>query len=336
MDYKEYVINNIISATIGLIPNDKQSELRTILDVNLYDYDIFPKEESKELPATIDDFNMELLKRYLITRSIEGLSENTINLYQLRLKEFLFNINKKLDTVRTDDIRYHLAIIKTKNKVTNTTMENIRNILSAFFNWLYKNEYIAKNPMNNIQPIKKDTKKETPYSNMEIELIRGACKNDRDRALIEFLLSTGCRVSEVTNIKLSDVDFFEKKVKVLGKGNKERFVLFNDTTLLYLKKYMGSRKDDCIYLFITNRKPYDKISPSGVETVLKKIEKETGVPNIHPHRFRRTFCCRSVDKGMQIQNVSTLLGHADISTTINTYYNANAKYAESEYARYNN
>ena len=257
MDYKEYVINNIISATIGLIPNDKQSELRTILDVNLYDYDIFPKEESKELPATIDDFNMELLKRYLITRSIEGLSENTINLYQLRLKEFLFNINKKLDTVRTDDIRYHLAIIKTKNKVTNTTMENIRNILSAFFNWLYKNEYIAKNPMNNIQPIKKDTKKETPYSNMEIELIRGACKNDRDRALIEFLLSTGCRVSEVTNIKLSDVDFFEKKVKVLGKGNKERFVLFNDTTLLYLKKYMGSRKDDCIYLFITNRN-YDK------------------------------------------------------------------------------
>jgi len=146
-----------------------------------------------------------------------------------------------------------------------------------------------------------------------MELIRKSCTDKRDIALVEFLYSTGCRVSEVSGLDIMDIDTNTGECVVIGKGNKERTVYLTDVALLHLRIYLDSRNDNSIALF--TGKGSNRLTKSGIENLLKRIGKTAGVTNVHPHRFRRTLATNLLDRGMNIQDVAMILGHADLKTT---------------------
>ena len=124
-----------------------------------------------------------------------------------------------------------------------------------------------------------------------MERMRIACTDIRDRALVEMLACTGCRVSELSNISLNDVDFLRKKVRIVGKGDKERTVFISDTAMIYLNRYLETRQDNNVALFTSKRFPYDRLQKDGIERVVRELGRMCNV-YAHPHKFSAAVRCR--------------------------------------------
>ena len=213
------------------------------------------------------------------------------------------------------------------------SLNNKRSSISSFFSWLADEEYIDKDPTRKVKKIKVTKKKKKAFTSDELERMRIACTDIRDRALIEMLAYTGCRVSELSNINLNGIDFTRKKVRIIGKGDKERTVFISDQAMIYLNRYLETRQDNNISLFVSKRYPYDRLRKDGIERIVRDLGRSCNV-YAHPHKFRRTLCTQLIKRGMPIQNVAILLGHADINMTAGTYYDASDDMIEYEYIRY--
>ena len=151
----------------------------------------------------------------------------------------------------------------------------------------------------------------------KVEILRDNCNNLRDRALIDFLLSTGIRVGELVRLNIDDIDFSERECVVYGKGDKERKAYFDAKTKIHLLNYyIESRTDNNIALFVSLNKPHSRLIESGVELRLREMGKKLGVEKVHPHKFRRTMATRAIEKGMPIEQVQKILGHEQIDTTL--------------------
>lgn len=260
--------------------------------------------------------NGESLKLFIEAKRIEGCSEKSLNYYRTTLLYVLSVINKEYYLINTEDLRSFLSNHKEKHNVSKTTIDNIRRIISTFFSWLENEDYISKSPCRRIHKVRTGKMVKEVYSDETIELIKQSTKNKRDLAIIEVLISTGIRVGELVRMNISDVDFENKECVVLGKGNKQRKVYFDAKTKIHLKQYLESRADNNDALFVSLLKPYDRLEISGVEIMLRKIGKRIGIDKVHPHKFRRTLATKAIDKGMPIEQVQHLLGHAKIDTTL--------------------
>ena len=149
-----------------------------------------------------------------------------------------------------------------------------------------------------------------------LEKLRDECSNIRDLSLIELLISTGMRVGEIVNLNINDINFEDRSCIVLGKGNKQREVYFDAKTKIHLKQYLAKRNDNNESLFVSLRKPHQRLSISGVELIVRNIGNNTSINRVHPHKFRRTLATMAIDKGMPIEQVQKLLGHVKIETTM--------------------
>ena len=243
-------------------------------------------------------------------------------------------LRKPLYEVTTYDIRFYLSYRREEPeaKVSNRTLDGMRRCYSSFFSWLSAEGLIGRNPCAAIKQIKYRKEVKKPYSAAEMEKLRMACENKRDLALLDFLYCTGCRVSEVARLDIGDIDFENLECKVLGKGNKERTVYLSEVAAMNLGNYLSSRKDGNEALF--TGKGTERLGKNGIEVLLKKIGKKAGVVNVHPHRYRRTLATNLLDRGMNIQDVAVILGHADLKTTqIYCYISQkNVKNAYNKYA----
>jgi len=171
--------------------------------------------------------------------------------------------------------------------------------------------------LENIRPVKYERIQKEPLSSRELLLIRQACSTIKDKALIEFLYSTGIRVSELVNIKKDDVDLLKNEVIVLGKGNKHRKAYLNDATNYYLKQYLTTRLDDTEELFVSLRAPHGKLTKAGVERLVAKIGENAKLERkITPHLFRHTCATNLLQRGMDITEIQRILGHENIATTM--------------------
>ena len=186
--------------------------------------------------AVCDDSNEKIINTYIASMRLEGRSEKTLKQYYDALTKLLDEIPKSIKDIRTNDIRYHLAHYQATHKVSNATVNNKRKFLSAFFVWATREEIVDKNPMLKINSIKEKYVTKKPFSDIELAKIRDALEDNREKALVEFLLSTGCRVSEVAGLKVGNIDFRTGECVVLGKGNKERTVYLNNKSMYYLEK----------------------------------------------------------------------------------------------------
>ena len=264
--------------------------------------------------AVCDDSNEKIINTYIASMRLEGRSEKTLKQYYDALTKLLDEIPKSIKDIRTNDIRYHLAHYQATHKVSNATVNNKRKFLSAFFVWATREEIVDKNPMLKINSIKEKYVTKKPFSDIELAKIRDALEDNREEALIEFLLSTGCRVSEVAGLKVGNIDFRTGECVVLGKGNKERTVYLNNKSMYYLERYLGGFVDAESPLFMNARGR--GMTKQNIEELMRIIGKRAGVSKVHPHRFRRTMATNAMKRGMPVQYIQVILGHSKLDTTM--------------------
>ena len=258
----------------------------------------------------------DYVKSFLAAKHIEGCSGKTLKYYESTIRNMMEIVNKKIDAVKTDDLRLYLDQYQQKSNASNVTVDNIRRILSSFFSWLEDEDYIVKSPMRRIHKVKTcKTVKET-YSDEALELMRDNSECARDLAIIDLLASTGMRVGELVKLNRSDFDFENRECVVLGKGNKQRKVYFDARTKIHLQNYLNSRTDDNEAVFVSLQKPYNRLLISGVEIRLRELGKKLNLNKVHPHKFRRTLATMAIDKGMPIEQVQQILGHQSVDTTL--------------------
>jgi integrase/recombinase XerD len=228
---------------------------------------------------------------FLSCKRLEGMAESTSYNYRLMFKTMNEYFSKPVSMINTIDLRMFLAKAYQNNQ-PNSINSKIWKIKS-FFTWLQDEGYIVQNPARNIHPTKEPERKRGHIKQIDVEKMREQCRSIRDKALYEFLLSTGCRVSEVSNAELDKVDWGNNNLRVIGKGNKERTVIFSTRARLFLINYIEDRERKGIHsnnLFVSSKKPFNKLGRRSIEKEVIKIAERAGITyNIFPHLFRHTF-----------------------------------------------
>ena len=306
---KNSLIRTINSEMNSYLNNYQLEKLNEILEYNLYNYDVIEIEENKK---ELENYT----ELFIASKKVEGCSDRTLNYYQTTIDNMLEAINKNIKTVDTNDLRNYLTEYQEKNNCSKVTIDNVRRILSSFFSWLEDEDYIIKSPIRRIHKIKTSKIVRETYSDETIEKLRDGCDEIRDLAMIDFLTSTGVRVGELVRLNKNDINFEDRSCIVFGKGSKEREVYFDARTKLHLEKYLSMRNDNNPALFVSLLAPYNRLEISGVEIRLRKLGNDLELQRVHPHKFRRTMATKAIDKGMPIEQVQRLLGHAKIDTTL--------------------
>jgi integrase/recombinase XerD len=240
-------------------------------------------------------------------------------------------MNQNVARVSTDDVRAYLGGLTLKDSSLQTVMATLR----SFFAWLQLEEIIKKNPMNRIHSAKKAKLRLRKYLTAEeLEQLRQAAGTKRDRALVEVFFSTGCRLSEVERIRLPDIDFKERSIRVLGKGGKERVVYFSMRAQLLTLDYINSRQmSGGGALFRNTRAPYGSMSARSIQKAIKALGKAAALRQpAFPHKLRHTMAVLAHNNGMAITALQKILGHEHLSTT-QIYADINMTNVRHEYER---
>ena len=273
------------------------------------------------------------IKYYLGAKRIDGLSDKTLGNYRCNLEMFAARVNKSAAKVTTDDIRGYISYLDETRHLKDTSLQTHINILRAFFGWLHTEERIKKNPMSKIKSLKLDKKGARQALTVEeLERLRDACKTYREKALIEFLVSTGCRLSEVAQLRAADLNLADRSVQVTGKGDKDRVVYFSVRARLMVQEYIVQRKGGD-GLFVSNKSPYEPLKPRAIQRIVRSLSERAGLEGrVHPHLLRHTFATHALNGGMDVTVIQRLLGHEDIATT-QIYAELNEEGVSSIYAQ---
>lgn len=308
---KERFANEILNR-MSYLQNSELEHLAHVLAIVLNDYEIsMAKNEIVEWSL---EENYKLMEMFLVAKKVEGCTERTIRYYRDTDTHFLDSLRVPLREVTTNHIRYFIAQRDMVDHVSKTTQDNELRNLRTFFAWLTAEEYIARNPCLRIKAIRGEKKVKKAFSEMELEKLRSKAVIKRDRAILEVLLSTGCRVAGLVGMNRSDIE--EDSIIVREKGKKERRVFFNTKARFALQEYLKERTDANDALFVTLDKPHDRLKIPGVEIVIRELGRSAGVPGTHPHRFRRTCATLARRRGMPLEDIQMMLGHENIATTM--------------------
>ena len=302
----------------------KQLEIKRYVEEIIYNYEV----TSKETALVTSDLDGKI-NYFLATKKLEGLSEATLKNYTYTLRKLEKFFNKPASTISTGDIKMFMyAESETKSAAgLNTFMTPIR----LFFKFLQNEEFIVKDPCSSIKPVKEPKREKKPLTEEQVEMLRDCMLSKRDRAILEFFLSTGCRVAEVGNVKIADIDFINKTLLVIGKGNKERREYFTERCKRALLNYLKERKDNTEYLFVSSRAPHKKLNNRGYQVIVDKMQKMANIEmNITPHTFRHTMATNALRSGMAPECIQQILGHNDVGLTLRVY--ARVAQTEVEYS----
>lgn len=326
---------NELTIKMGDYINCPLSELQKTIAEVLSDYSVVKMQNT--LPSTNDgSTTMFLFQKFVDEKVCFGNKEKTIEQNARAVKSICAFTGKEINLIDEDDIKNWLNYRRTVLGNSDTTRQNYYRWLSSFMQFLADSGYIAKNPMSRVPQPKGDYKVKKPLNEKEIAEIKIACSKSeteflrmRRLAMVDMMLDTGVRVTELVNIKIRDIDFDDKSIKVLGKGNKERIVYFGDDTLVVMEEYFKARRDNGQningYFLCTRGDSCNKLTPGAVRSELKEIGNISGVIRIHPHLMRHTFATRAIESGTPIEIVSNLLGHSSLNTTM-IYVNISESY----------
>lgn len=293
----------------GMLPHLNNLQLKHLQD-------ILKKNISTDDSETEKLSNEELLSKYFSAKRAEGCSEKSLSYYRSTIVKALSKIGSNAIEIMTDELRKYLTDYQSLHNSSRVTIDNIRRILSSFFNWLEDEDYIVKSPIRRIHKVRVVKAVKETYSDEDLEQLRDGCENARDLAMIDFLASTGMRVGELVLLNKDDINFQERECIVFGKGSKERVTYFDARAKLHLRRYLDSRTDSEEALFVGLKCPHSRLTISGVEARLKFIGRKIGISSVYPHKFRRTLATKAIDKGMPIEQLQRLLGHSRIDTTL--------------------
>ena len=317
----------------------RQLEIKRLVEEVLYGYEVTTKETALVTSDLEDRINY-----FLATKKLEGLSEATLKNYRYNLRKLCKFFNKPVSMITSADIKMFMyAESSTKSAAgMNTFMTPIK----LFFAWLQNEEFIIKNPCSSVKPVKEPKREKKPLNEEQVEMLRDCMLSRRDRAILEFFLSTGCRVAEVGNVKVKDLDMTNKTLLVIGKGNKERRVYFTERCKRAILNYLREREEQGIiseYLFCSSKAPkkkevnteaYKKLNNRGYQVIVDKMQKMANIEmRITPHTFRHTMATFALRSGMAPECIQQILGHNDVGLTLRVYVKVAQTEVEHSYRK---
>lgn len=330
----EQLKNDLLMA-LASKSNFSSSEIETVmthLDVVAHDYDI----NKKETAITVCNQGLPpLVKMFIVCKSIEGFSEGTLYNYTKHLTNFFLVMQKSPEQITSNDVRVYLYNYQQEREISNRSLDKIRSCLASFYSWMHIEGYVEKNPMLAVNKIKYEKKPRKPCSQTDLEYLRMACQTPKQKAILELLYSTGCRVGELVILKKEDIDWQEKTVHLFGKGQKHRVSFLNAKAEVALKEYLSTRKDDKEWLFVSDRKPYNQMHVSGIQKIMREMAKRAGdkiCKNITPHILRHTFCTTAIEHGASLVSVQKMAGHSNVNVTMG-YVHTSLESAKIEHSK---
>lgn len=257
----------------------------------------------------------DCIPQFLAAKQVDGCSIRTIGNYKGILGQFSRMVDKPAGQITANDLRSYLAALSDRGLMSSSIQTHL-NSLRSFFSWMLNEELIDRNPATKIRSMKRNRQgTRRGLTAEELERIRNACLDYREKALVEFLVSSGCRLSELVGIMVELVDFKERSVVVHGKGGKDRTIFFSVRAKLMLEEYLSRRKGG-MALISSTRYPYEGMGGRGVQRMVMLIGRRAGLPyRVHPHLLRHTFATNALNAGMDLTVIQKLLGHSDIGTT---------------------
>ena len=255
-------------------------------------------------------------------KSVKKHSDNTIISYQDDLKELASVLNNNIIDINEEDIKKYLNYLYDKSYNKNTISRKLSGVRS-FYNYLYNHDIIKINYFTDVHNPKKIRSLPHYLKTSEIDKVLDNTNEvtlygERNKLIVELLYVTGLRVSELVNIKLKDIDKYNKSIKILGKGSKERIVYYEDNCSKLLDKYLNNTrkeldKNSSEYLLLN--KFGNKLSTRMIRNILNDLTIGTSIEQIYPHMIRHTFATTMLNNGADLMTVKELLGHESINTT---------------------
>ncbi len=310
----EMAVNELMASLMGLIPEHDIGIVKEQVLIWLTKYELTKKTTALQVK---NDGLLKELQAYVVAKTVEGMSQKSLKLYYKSVSNLIFFTNKPATEITTGDILAYLHTYQRQNKVKDITLDNTRLHISAFYTWLVNSDYTDKNPCKQIKAIKHEKNTRHPLTALQMEKLRSSCENLRDKAIIEVLYATACRVGELVNLKRWDIDIEHKEVHLFGKGKKHRTSYLNARAVVALQNYLDQRTDNSDYLFVSLRKPHEQLTERAIELLLNKYGKKANInAKCTPHIIRHSTATDALNKGMPIEQLQKLLGHENIETTL--------------------
>jgi len=304
----------VLTMNLASVITDSETikNVLSMVDITMNDYEI-SKKPMEIIPAS---GLPEVVKYYLASKGVANLSKNTLKQYRYKLIHFFSTVNKSYMDIKANDIRIYLFNFKMDRNASDCYVDNVRITLNSFFQWLVDNEYLQRNPCAKVDKIKYQPKRREPLTTYNLEDLRWHCENVREKALIDFLYSTGCRVSECAGVLLSDINWENNSVHLrYCKGNKERTVYFNDEAKVSIKAYLEKRGHLSPALWTSVKAPHQQLKSHALENIVKTVGERAGI-RTYPHKLRHTFATVGLRNGMPLDKLQELMGHTNPQTTL--------------------
>lgn len=311
----EKLLENVINEMLPHLSQDQLEHLNNVLYVNFHGVEVV--EQCTDLTATGTDGDEAKIRMFVASKKAVNRQTETLKQYSREIYNMLDFLGKRLEDITGMDLRYYYGVMRERRGIKMSTMQTRLHYLSSFWDFLITEELVHSNPVKKVGLLKIEKTIKKPYTAEEMEALRVNCMTLRDRALVEFLYSTGVRVSELVSLNVGDIEMEKQKLIVYGKGSKERKTYLTDGAKFYLRRYLqerGANPDEP--LFVTLDNPHNRLTVAGVQYMLRQLGKRADVKNVHPHRFRRTIATDLLSRGMQIEQVKEFLGHEKLDTTM--------------------
>lgn len=264
----------------------------------------------------VNQENYKVVNEYLLNMKIENKSFHTINNIRYFLQHFFEKQAVTFSSLKSETIQEWF--IKNDTGFKKNTIRFHLSALSTFYTFCVEEGYMEKSPIKSRwfpispKPIPKYLNKE------ELAKVRRETENFplRDRAIVEFMVTSGCRIGEVNTLDRAHINLEDRTANVLGKGKKFRQVHFTERAAILIERYLQSREDDNPALFVSSKEIATRLSIRRIGRIFNRIGENVGLPSsLHPHRLRHTFATDLLAKGADLIFIADELGHSDIKTT---------------------
>lgn len=313
MEATERFIDAVVRQMDSELDISQLKSLKIVLTLNLNKYRI--GESKNEVIIYDETSDLAAYKQYFVSKKLQGLSAGTLNLYKTTIDRFMRSVRTPFAEITTEDIRMYIARRSIQDNLSSATLDRERGAICRFFTWLYEEEYISKNPGLRVESIKFEKRIKKAFTPVEIELMRNAATSLKEKVVIELLLSTGCRVSELVSFTIENYDRDRGTISVVGKGNKERLTFVNAKAKVAIDNYL-TKLGHASGSIIQGRKKGTPMNVSSIQKMISVIAKRANVRHAHPHKFRRTAATLALKHGMDINDVRIFLGHSSMNTTL--------------------
>ena len=314
----EKILENVVNEMMPHLDEQQMEQLQNVLYINFHGVEV--QEEHYELTNMEIDGDEAKIRMFVASKKAVNRQTNTLKQYSREIYNMMSFLGKRLEDITGMDLRYYYGVMRERRGIKMSTMQTRLHYLSSFWDFLITEELVHSNPVKKVGLLKLEKTIKKPYNAEEMEALRTSCVELRDRALVEFLYSTGVRVSELVALNVGDIEMGKQELIVYGKGSKERKTYLTDGAKFYLRRYLQVRDQEGDLLnqplFATLDKPHGRLSVAGVQYTLRQLGRHANVKNVHPHRFRRTIATDLLSRGMPIEQVKEFLGHEKLDTTM--------------------